>query len=88
MNKGRNGGYLRAQIELYHTIALDESHRDVYRIRCYGMARGFQMTLAMLTGELTDIIPIKVKGELIQMTKKRDYFWWIIVGFIDAECLF
>ena len=52
--------------QVIRAIALDESHRDVYRIRCYGMARGFQMTLAMLTGELTDIIPIKVKGELIR----------------------
>ena len=66
MNKEEMADYLRGQIEIYHTIALDESHRDVYRIRCYGMARGFQMTLAMLTGELMDIIPIKVKGELIR----------------------
>ena len=66
MTKEEMADHLRAQIELYHTIALDESHRDVYRIRCYGMARGFQMTLAMLTGEIVDIKPIKVKGELIR----------------------
>jgi hypothetical protein len=66
MNKEEMANYLRGQIDLYHTTALDESHRDVYRIRCYGMARGFQMTLAMLTGELADIKPIKIKGELIR----------------------
>ena len=66
MNKEEMADYLRTQIELYHTIALDESHRDVYRIRCYGMAKGFQMSLAMLTGEIEDIKPIKIKGELIR----------------------
>ena len=66
MNKEEMADHLKAQIELYHTIALDESHRGVYRIRCYGMARGFQMSLAMLTGEIVDIKPIKVKGELIR----------------------
>lgn len=66
MTKEEMANYLRSQIELYHTIALDDSHRDVYRIRCYGMARGFQMTLAMLTGEIVDIKPINVNGELIR----------------------
>ena len=66
MNKEEMANYLRSQIELYHTIALDETHRDVYRIRCYGMARGFQMTLAMLTGEIVDIKPIDAYGELIR----------------------
>ena len=66
MTKEEMENYLRAQIEQYHTIALDESHRDVYRIRCYGMALGFQMSLAMLTGEFADIKPIKVNGDLIR----------------------
>ena len=66
MNKEEMANYLRGQIELYHTIALDESYRDVYRIRCYGMAKGFQMSLAMLTGEITVIKPIKVNGDLIR----------------------
>lgn len=66
MNKEEMADYLRMQIEICYTTAIDESHRDFYRIRCYGMAKGFQMSLAMLTGELEDIKPIKIKGELIR----------------------
>ena len=66
MTKEEMANYLKTQIELYYTIAKNKDHRDYYRIRCYGMAIGFQMTLAMLTGELTDIKPITVKGELIR----------------------
>lgn len=66
MTKEEMANYLRGQIELYHTIALDDSHRDVYRIRCYGMAKGFQMALSMLTGEIEDIKPITAEGELIR----------------------
>ena len=66
MTKEEMANYLRGQIKLYHTIALDDSHRDVYRIRFYGMAKGFQMTLAMLCGDIVDIKPIEIKGELIR----------------------
>lgn len=57
--------YLKTQIELYYTIAKNKGHRDVYRIRCYGMAIGFQMALAMLIDEIVDVKPIEIKGELI-----------------------
>ena len=66
MNKEEMENYLKTQIELYYTIAKNKGHRDVYRIRCYGMAKGFQMSLAMLTGEIVDIKPINVNGELIR----------------------
>ena len=66
MNKEVMENYLRSKIELYYSIATDDYQRDAYRIRCYGVVKGFQMTLAMLCGDIVDVKPIEVNGELVR----------------------